>query len=300
MFPRNLSLFRFGASPSNDIAADLARHRVREPGPHDLATRGFGSPYGLVDDRLTIVANGCTGFVFVQAERVLPAASVRDAVTKKVQAIATEEGRKVGRKERKQLHEDVLQVMLPHAPVTSRRIAGWIDPKHGWLVIDTPSRRYAELALSALREAFGSFPAVPLSSAEAPRALLTDWLANDSLPSSLSLGDECELRDPVTATGALVRCRRQALGADEIKEHLRGGKQAFQVGLVFDDRLSLVLSHDLAITRLRPLDVLTADQAEAESHDMQVESDMALATLEVRRLLAFIETTFTLARPAEA
>jgi len=300
MFPRNLSLFRFGPVPSHDIVADLARHRVRQPGPQELTTRGFGSPYGLADDRLTVTANGCTGFVFVQAERVLPAASVRDAVIRKVQAIATEEGRKVGRKERKQLHEDVVQMMLPQAPVTSRRIAGWIDPKHGWLVIDTPSRRYAELTLSALREAFGSFPAVPLAPTEAPRSLLTDWLANDTLPALLGLGDECELRDPATATGALVRCRRQALDADEIKEHLRGGKQAFQVGLVFDDRLSLVLSHDLVITRLRPLDILTADQADPESYEMQVESDMALATLEVRRLLAFIETTFALARPTEA
>ena len=79
-----------------------------------------------------------------------------------------------------------------------------------------------------------------------------------------------------------------------------GGKQAFQVGFVFDDRMSLVLSHDLAITRLRALDLLTAEQTDAESRDMQVESDMALATLEVRRLLAFLETTFRLPRQAEA
>lgn len=300
MFPRNLSLFRFGTSPSHDIAADLARHRVREPGPQEPATHGFGSPYGLLDDRLTVAANGCHGFVFVQAERVLPASSVRDAVAKKVQAITAQEGRRVGRKERKQLHEDVVQAMLPHAPVTSRRIAGWIDPNHGWLVIDTPSRRYAELTLSALREAFGSFPAVPLAPADAPRVLLTDWLANDTLPALLGLGDECELRDPATPSGALVRCRRQALDADEIKEHLRGGKQAYQVGLVFDGRLSLVLSHDLAITHLRPLDIVTTEQADPDSHDMQVESELALATLEVRRLLAFIETTFALARPTEA
>lgn len=300
MLPRNLTLFRFGTMPSNDIAADLAHYCVREPGPQEMATSGFASPYGLIDDRLTVVANGCTGFVFMQYERVLPAASVLDAVTKKVQKIASEEGGKVGRKERKRIHEDVLATMMPHAPVKSRRIAGWIDPKHGWLVIDTPSRRNAEAALSKLREAFGSFPAVPLAPEEAPRVLLTDWLANDTLPSALSLGDECELRDPATATGAIVKCRRQELDADEIKEHLRGGKQAFQVGFVFDNRMTLVLSHDMAITRLRPLDILTDEKADAENHAMQVESDMALATLEVRRLLAFIEQQFKLPRPAEA
>ena len=64
--------------------------------------------------------------------------------------------------------------------------------------------------------------------------------------------------------------------------------------------LLAITTDDLAITRLRPLDILTADQADPESHDMQVENDLALATLEVRLLLAFVETTFALTRPTEA
>lgn len=299
MLPRNLTLFRFGTTPSKNIASDLANHRVREPGPMEMATCGFASPYGVTDDRLTIVANDCTGFVFMQYERVLPAIAVNDALAKKVRKIADDEGRRVGNRERKRLRDDVLTEMMPHAPVKPRRIFGWIDAQQGWLVIDTSSRRYAELALKSLREAFGSFPAVPLTPDESPCVLFTDWLANDALPAQLTLGDECELRDPATATGALVRCRRQDLDADEVKEHLRGGKQAFEVGLVFDQRMSLVLSRDLVVTRLRPLDILQAERMDAESGDSQLDSDMALATLEVRRLLSFIETTFVVARPAE-
>ena len=305
MLPRNLTLFRFSPAVATGlvaqgIAAQLANHPVREPGPLESQTCGFASPYGMGDDRITAASNGCTGFVFQQYERILPAASITDAVTKKVRKIADEEGRRVGGRERKRIREDVLGEMLPNAPVRPRRIAGWIDTDQGWLVIDTSSRRNAEQVLTALREACGSFPAVPVAPEESPRVLMTDWLASDTLPARVSLGDECEMRDPSSASGAVVRCRRQELDTEEVKEHLRGGKQVFQLGLVYDDRMSLVLSEGLAVVRLKALDLLTAEQTDAESHDAQVESNLALATLEVRRLLGFLEQTFNLPRPAEA
>jgi recombination associated protein RdgC len=305
MLPRNLSLFRFSSTVAADIISQgiadaLNEHRVREPGPLEMETSGFASPYAFGDDRLTVSSNGCTGFVLMQYERILPAAAVTDAVAKAVRKIADEENRRVGGKERRRIKDDEVTKMMRNAPVRPRRIAGWIDTDHGWLVVDASSRRYAEKVVTALREAFGSFPAVPLAPEESPRVLMTDWLTNDSLPAKLGLGDECELRDPATARGAMVRCRQQDLDSDEVKEHLKGGKQVFRLGLVFNDRMSLVLSESMAVTRLRPLDVLHDERADAEDQAMQVESDLALATLEVRRLLGFLEQTFNLPRPAEA
>jgi recombination associated protein RdgC len=304
MLPRNLTFFRFGPTMAADLAAQgiaarLADHQAREPGPLEAQTCGFASPYAPGDDRLTVIGNSCTGFVFQQYERVLPAASIADAVAKKVRKIADEEGRRVGGKEHKRLREDVLSEMLPNAPVRPRRIGGWIDPDQGWLVIDTSSRRNAEQVLTALRKAFGSFPALPIAPDESSRVLMTDWLANDSLPAYIGLGDECEMRDPSSTSGAIVRCRRQELDTDEVKEHLRNGKQIFQLGLVYDDRMSLVLSESLSVTRLRALDLLRKEQAEAESRDAQVESNLTLASLEVRRLLGFLEQTFNMPRPME-
>jgi recombination associated protein RdgC len=299
MFPRNLSLFRFSESPCDDIPAALAKHRVREPGPLEMATAGFASPYGLADDRFTVHSGHYIGFVFVVSERLLPASAINDALAKKVQKIAEDESLKVGSRERKRLREDLLTEMLPHAPVRSRRVFGWIDDRAGWLIVDTASRKTAENALSALREAFGSFPAVPLLAHEEPRVLLTDWLANGELPRKLTLGDQCELRDMSGAAGSVVRCRRQDLDAEEVREHLRNGKQAVSIGLVFEERLSFVLSDSLAVTGLRALDIVVDGTTVAESSAMQVECDFALATLEVANLLAFLQDTFKIGRPGE-
>ena len=68
---------------------------------------------------------------------------------------------------------EVLDSLLPQAFVRPARLDAYLDPQHGWLVLDTASRKAAELALAALREALGSFPAQPLAATETPRALLT-------------------------------------------------------------------------------------------------------------------------------
>lgn len=305
MLPRNLSLFRFSATVANDLVTrgighQLAEHPARAPGPMEMSARGFVSPYAPGDDRMAVVSNNCTGFVYQMSDRLLPASVVSEAVAKVVQKIAEEEGRRVGNRERKRIREDVLTELVPRAPVQVRRVRGWIDTSEGWLVIDTSSRRTAESTLSALREAFGSFPAVPVAPEEGPRVLMTDWLANDTTPKGLALGDECEMRDLASRAGAVMRCRNQDLDADEMKEHLRNGKQVLQLGLVYDDRMTLVLAEDMSVKRLKALDVLNDSREDAESHEAQVESNLALASLEVRRLLAFLEQTFKLARPAEA
>ena len=116
-----------------------------------------------------------------------------------------------------------------------------MDARDGWLVVDSSSRKVAEQVVTRIREALGSFPAVPLAPEVSPRAVMTDWLADGNLPAGFALGDECELRDPATATGAVVRARRQDMDSEEVREHLRNGKQVFSLGLVFDDRMTFVL-----------------------------------------------------------
>ena len=304
MFFRNLTLFRFSPAVADDLKRldeALGEHRLRPCGPLEMFTKGFVPPVGRGDEApLTHAVKHCTWLTVGGEDKLLPAAVVNEELQRKVRRIAEEEGRKVGGRERKRLKEDLLTELLPRAFVRSSRLSAYVDTQHGWLVLDTSSRKSAENALSQIREALGSFPAVPLAPEEGPRVLMTDWLANGSLPAGLALGDECELRDPATATGAIAKCRRQDLDADEVKEHLRNGKQVFQLGLVFDDRISFVLGEDLIVRKLKFLDVVT-DELGDSFEDAQAEADagFALLTLELERLLAKLEEWFGLPRPSE-
>jgi recombination associated protein RdgC len=300
MFFRNLTLYRFTA----ETAADLARlpealddHRLRPCGPLELFTRGFVPPVGRGEsDPLTLATGSIIAFALGGEDKILPPAVLADELHHRVQKIAEEEGRKVGGRERRRMKEDILTDLLPRAFVRSSRTSGYVDTAHGWLVIDSASRKVVEQVITHLREALGSFPAVPLAPEESPRVLMTDWLASDNFPANFAAGDECELRDPATATGAIVRARRQDLDAEEVKEHLRNGKQVFQLGLVFDDRISLVLGEDLVIRKLKFLDVVL-DQLGDSAEDAQDEAlgTLTLMTLELQRLFTQLATIFGLA-----
>ncbi|GAB3779584.1 recombination-associated protein RdgC [Dyella agri] len=304
MFFRNLTLFRFSPAVADDLKRldeALGEHRLRPCGPLEMFTKGFVPPVGRGDEApLTLAVKHCTWLTVGGEDKLLPAAVVNDELQRKVRKIAEEEGRKVGGRERKRLKEDLLTELLPRAFVRSSRMSAYVDTKHGWLVLDTSSRKSAENALSQVREALGSFPAVPLAPEEGPRVLMTDWLANGTLPAGLAFGDEVELRDPASATGAIAKCRRQDLDAEEVKEHLRNGKQVFQLGLVFDDRMSFVLGEDLIVRKLKFLDVVM-DELGDSFEDAQAEADagFALLTLELERLLAKLEEWFGLPRPSD-
>jgi recombination associated protein RdgC len=302
MFFRNLTLFRFQADTAADLARlpdVLAEHRLRPVGALEMFTRGFVPPVGRnEDDPLTHAVGSCVLFTLGGEDKLLPPAVLNDALHRKVQHIAEEEGRKPGGRERKRIKEDLLTEMLPRAFTCSSRMSGYVDTRNKWLVIDTASRKGAENLLTQVREALGSFPAVPLAPEEGPRVLMTDWLANGHLPAGFALGDECELRDPATSTGAIARCRRQDMDAEEVKEHLRNGKQVFQLGLVFDDRISFVLGEDLIIRKLRFLDVVLDSLGDAEDAQSQLDSSFALMTLELQRLLAHLDAIFKLSPDA--
>lgn len=301
MFFRNLTLFRFSpeaAESLDDLESALADHSLRPCGPLETVTRGFVSPFGPESAVLTHRIGHATLFTLGAEEKLLPAAVVNAELGARLRKTAEKRGRPVSGRERKRLKAEVLDALLPRAFVRPARVNAYLDVKNGWLVLDTASRKAAETVLTALRQALGSFPALPLSSSETPRALLTGWLAQGKLPKGLELADECELRDPTG--GAVVRCRRQRLDSPEVREHLKRGKQVWQLGLAFEDRLALVLGEDLTVRKLRFLDAVS-DTLEHCGEDPAAELDarFALMTGELERLLGQLQKWFGLERPGE-
>ena len=303
MFFRNLSLFRFPESVSKSlkkIDKSLDSQRLRPCGPMELATQGFVSPFGRDGEELLHQFGAYTLVAIGSEERLLPSVVVNEALADKLAKVTEKEGRRVGGKERKRLKDEVISELLPRAFIRPSRLSAYMDAEQGWFVVDSASRKAAEDAVTQVREALGRFPATPMAPEESPRALMTDWLINGKLPAGLVLGEECELRDPAEA-GAIVRCRRQDLESDEVREHLKSGKQAFQLGLEFDERISFVLGEDLVVRKLRFLDVVLDQLGEdsAESARAELDATFALMTLELKNLFARLEEWFGLPRPGD-
>jgi recombination associated protein RdgC len=301
MFYRNLTLFRIPPCELKAVESALIEAapalQLKDVGPLELSSRGWVSPFGAGSDELVRQIGDFIGLTLGFNYRILPGSVVQAELSKKLGHIRETEGRNPGGRERKRIKDEVLTTLIPRSFVRPSRLAAHIDTKGGWVIVDTSSRKNAETFVSMVRETLGSFPAVPVNAESSPRALMTAWIAGEPLPEGFTLGEECELRDPVDS-GAVIKARNQELGAEEIREHLSCGKQAFRLALVFEDRLSFVLDEGLGIRKLKFLEAVTETLDQEEREDQRQESDavFALQTAEIRRLLGRLSEILTISK----
>ena len=298
MLFRNLTLFRFPSSlrPTlENLDEHLPNAALKPVGPLELSSRGFVSPFGRGEEQLSHRIGDCVLLTLGGEDKLLPSAVVNEALATKLDAVREREGRNPGGRERKRLKDEVLTDLLPRAFARPMRVNGYLDLGLGWLVVDTSSKKTAEAFVTAIREALGSFPALPVNAESSPRALLTSWISGEAMPKGFELGDECELRDPVEA-GAVLKCKNQELDSDEIRGHLEAGKQGFQLSLTFEERLSLVIGEDIVVRKLKFLEAATEalERDERDSLRAEIDATFALMSGELKRLLERLTDEFSL------
>ena len=290
MFFRNLTLFRFPTSLDfSELDAQVAQAPLKPVGPLEMNSRGFINPFGRSEEVATHRADDAIWVSVGGEDKLLPGAVVNDLLARKLDEIEAKEGRRPGGKTRKRLKDDLLHELLPRAFVKPSRTDALIDARSGFIAVDASSRKSAENVVSELRGVMGSFPAMPVNAEIAPRSILTGWIAGEPLPEGLSLGEECEMKDPIDG-GAVVKCQKQELRSEEVDKHLEAGKQVTKLALNLDDHVSFVLGEDLIIRKLKFLDG-AVDQLEDNIEDMRAELDarFALMSAEVRRLFFILE-----------
>ncbi len=232
----------------------------------ELSTYGFIAPFGKSED--ASLTHASQNFYLIAArkeERILPASVVKEALQDKVDIIEARDARKVYKKEKDQLKDEVIQDLLPRAFSRKKVTYAAIAPALGLIFVDTTSTAKAEELLSTLREALGSLPLRPISVKIAPSATLTDWVKNQKASNGFHVLEDCELRDTFEE-GGIIRCKRQDLSSDEIQTHLKSGKVITQLALMWQDKLSFVLDDKLAIKRIKFEDLLL-DEADKEGGD---------------------------------
>ncbi|MFT4199041.1 MAG: recombination-associated protein RdgC [Pseudoxanthomonas sp.] len=298
MFFKNLTLFRFPTSLDlSNLDSQLPDKALKPVGPLEMNSRGFIPPFGRGSENYAHRIDQAVWISVGGEDRILPAAVVNDLLARKLDEIEAKEGRRPGGRTRKRLKDELLHELLPRAFVKPSRTDAMLDLQHGYIAVDSSSRKSAENVVSEVRNAIGSFPALPLNAEVAPRAVLTGWIAGEPLPEGLSLGQECELKDPIDG-GAVVKCQHQELQSDEIAKHLEAGKQVTRLALVLDDHVSFVLGEDLVVRKLKFLEGAVDELESHEREDIHAELDarFALMSAEVRRLFAVLEKALRLSR----
>jgi recombination associated protein RdgC len=285
MWFKNLSPFRLTGAftlTANELAEKLDTLRFRPCGAHEESSFGWTAPLGKAEQSLVHAANGYIMLCVKKEERVLPTAVINEMIQEKAAEAEEQQGRKLSKKERIQLKDELIFDLLPRAFTFSRKIYAYIDPKGGWLVVDAASAKSAEDLLSLLRKSLGSLPAVPINTVNNPVAIMTQWLVTQQTPSDIVVEDECELRSP-GEEGSIIRCKNHDLSLPEIQNHLDSGKEVIKLALSWADRLAFVIDKSFSIKRLRFLDLVQdqLEDIEVDGDDMRFDVDFSIMTAEL-------------------
>ena len=221
---KTIQLYRLSAGhglTAESIAEALAKKPFVPCGSHDLMAQGFVAPAPHAPDLVVYVYQGAVLVRLQTEEKIIPTPVVQQKAAERIAQIESEESRKVGRKEARDIRERIAEELRPQAFTRISACQALIDLKQGLILVDAkPSA--AEHLLVSLREALGSLPTRLIQTQTTPQTAMTSWLENEP-PAPFSLDEDCELKFPGD-DGAIARFVRQDLHSDEVKQHLATGK----------------------------------------------------------------------------
>ena len=289
MWFRNLQIYLL--STPFELTAEALHEKLlgrpsRKCGTLEVSTHGWEPPLGRHGKLLVHAVSHCTMICMRHEQKILPAAVVNQQLTQRIADLEEAGGRKIRRRERGEIKDEILLDMLPKAFTKTVLTYAYIDHRNAWLLIDSASRKRAEELITLLRETLGSLPLRPLEVNNAPVRAMTDWLQHKRLPPAFAVGDECELRGPAEA-GGVVRCRHQDLEGSEIAAHLKAGKEVVRMSMEWREKVGFVLTAELALKRLKFPDLIQEAAAEngGEDHATRFDVEFALMSLELERFI---------------
>ena len=228
----------------------------------DWFSEGFAPPTPFSSD-FVFTAQNSNRVCLKHEEKVLPSATVRDLVHEKVAEIQEAEARNVGRKEKQQLKEQIVDDLLPRALTQSRRTEAIFDTERGFLLVNEASDKRAEQMLIKLREALGGLKVAMPNTRESPASLMTEWLLQGHAEGDFELGYNVLLQG-VGDVVPKVKISKKDLTHPEVIQHAKNGMKVVELELEWREQISFTLTQNFALKRIRFLDVL---QEEAEQGD---------------------------------
>ena len=243
---------------------------------------GWCEPRGEAHGPLVESVAGQLIFKLMIETRALPGSVVTRKVKDRVAHIEATTGRKPGKKETRDIKDDIRLELLPMAFTKQVSVGIWIDPKARLLVIDAASQARTDDVVTMLVKSVPGLAVTLFNSQVSPSAAMSEWLISQQAPAGFSVDRECELK-AADESKAVVRYARHALDTDEVRQHVQSGKLPTRLALTWDSRVSFVLTENLQIKKLAFLEVVF--DSKATGKDDGFDADTAIATGELRKLL---------------
>ena len=288
MWFKNLQIYRLPAPwdyTPEQLEKALAPQSFVPATSNELLRQGWDTP--RPNGGLVHVVNKQMLILLGTEKKLLPASVINQVAKAKAAELEEAQGFAPGKKAMKELKERVADELLPRAFSIRSNVWTWIDPVNGWLVVDAASPGKADEVIKLLLKAVDRMPLESLRVQKSPVAVMTAWLEMDEAPAGFTVDQDTELR----ATGeskAAVRYVKHALEPEDIRRHIKAGKQCTRLAMTWDSKISFVLTESLAIKGIKPLDVISENESTTRNDEERFDGDMMLMTGELSKMMADI------------
>lgn len=282
---KNVIMYRLAAGwqiSAEEVEARLQEQHFVECGASQEKSIGWVEPRGEAHGPLLEVVAGQWLLKLMTETRALPASVVNRRVKERVAQIEAATGRKPGKKETRDLKDDVRLELLPMAFTKQSSTLVWIDREANLLVMDAGSQARADDLVTLLVQCLPGLALSLVNTQLSPSAAMADWLLSQEAPPGFSVDRECELK-AADESKAVVRYTRHRIDIDEVKQHVEGGKMPTRLALTWNERVSFVLTEGLQLKKMAFLDVVF--EGSSQGKDDGFDADALIATAELQKAL---------------
>lgn len=296
MWFKNILVYRF-TKPFDTSAESLEEQLSTAPfkpcGPQDTYQLGWSTPLPKSEQHVHVT--GAYWMICLQKqERILPSSVVNEQVQEKVNEIEEQQHRKVTRKEKTELKEDITQQLLPKSFTRTVKYYAYLCPANGYMVVNTSSSKVADEFTSYLRKTIGSLPVRVPAVKQSPSSVMNTWVTKQAnLPTGFELGLECELASTGEEKGS-IKYKGLELDTDHIEQNITAGMEVTKLTLDWNESISFLLGSDLSVKRIKFGDVMQdkLDDTGADDAAAKFDAGFAIMSMEFERLIPEILNAF--------
>ena len=235
------------------------------------------------------------GFIWLIAlkvqRKILPGAVVRQHAEKLAAVIEKQQGYKPARKQMKEIKERALQELLPKALAKDSTTYAYIDPNAKLLVVDAGSVSKADDVTSMLIQCGVDLGLRMMRFSVSPSTFMSKVLLG-SAGEEWALGKDCDLKE--ADNGGELHYRH--LNFEGVEDHLAAGKVPVKLALVYEERVSVVLTQAGFLKKIKVLDVAAEDADGAED---AFDGEAAVNAEEITRVIQALRHTLNDKDPQE-
>lgn len=281
---KNLIVFRLKPTWNadfSDLEGQMANFKFVPCGPTTMRSSGWVEPRGQAHGALVESVNGHWIMRLCIETKVVPGSVVKRAVQARLEKIEEQEGRKPGKKETREIKDEVMLDLLPKAFTKVETVMVCVDFKDKFVLVDAGSLSKADDIVSAMVQTFENFGVDLLMTKSSPQSAMSHWLQGDGAPLPFEIGQEVELK--ALESKSVVKYSRHNLNIAEVKAHVATGKVPTKLELQWNARVTFTLTDALGIKKITFNDpVFEEDQADKED---AFDADLAIFTGEISEML---------------